>query len=128
MAGLALTAFQADMAKNIEHQLGSLRETFVAWFFASIGLVVNPHFLYDNLRAILSVTMFLFVLKLLSGFLPLWTLSHRWRKSSPKSLIEESMHMSWILAHTSEFGFVLASKGTSWRVISRHVYLLLVGT
>merc|ERR1712070_914871 len=32
-----------------------------------------------------------------------------------------------ILAHISEFGFVLAAKGTSWGVLSRHVYLLLVG-
>merc|ERR1712070_371456 len=32
-----------------------------------------------------------------------------------------------ILAHISEFGFVLASKGVSWGLLSRHAYLLLVG-
>ncbi|CAE8593309.1 unnamed protein product, partial [Polarella glacialis] len=112
-----------DLALRTLQQLAGLKETFVALFFASIGLVVSPRFLYDNLGAMLSVVAFTFILKMLAGFFPLWLLSRRGSQSPALT----AMRCSWVLAHVSEFGFVLAAKGVSWGVLSRHVYLLLVG-
>ena len=123
VAGLVLTSASKPLSQRAEQCVGGLKDTFVAWFFASIGLVVNPRFLFDNLRGVLSVAMFIFIMKLMTGFLPLWLLAER---RSPTPALS-ALRASWILAHISEFGFVLASKGSGYGVLSRHVYLLLVG-
>jgi len=123
LAGFALRTFSREVSNRAEHTIGGLRDTFVAWFFASIGLVVNPYFLLDNMRSMLSVVVFIFVLKLVTGWLPLWLFSAR-GSAAPAF---DAFRASWILAHVSEFGFVLASKGKAWGVLSRHVYLLLIG-
>merc|ERR1719401_688188 len=83
LGGLALNAFSKEVGLRTEHLVGTVKDTFVAWFFASIGLVVNPWFLLDNLQAMLSVVAFIFVLKLLTGFLPLWLLAERGRPGRP---------------------------------------------
>eukprot|EP00933_Yihiella_yeosuensis_P003144 TRINITY_DN10560_c1_g1_i1.p1 TRINITY_DN10560_c1_g1~~TRINITY_DN10560_c1_g1_i1.p1 ORF type:complete len:676 (-),score=118.05 TRINITY_DN10560_c1_g1_i1:483-2210(-) len=123
LGGLAIRANSEDLGHRTFKQLLGLKETFVALFFASIGLVVSPHFLFDNLGAMLSVVAFTFILKLVSGFVPLWLLAPQGSQSPALSAIRAS----WVLAHVSEFGFVLAAKGAAWGALSRHVYLLLVG-
>lgn len=123
LAGFVLTSCSGELGRRAEHAIAGVRDTFVAWFFASIGLVVNPYFMLDNWQAMLSVVILVFVLKLVTGFLPLWLLSPR--GTHRRALA--AFRASWILAHISEFGFVLASKGQAWGVLSRHVYLLLIG-
>jgi len=124
LAGLTLRNLWPDVGIRMEHHMEALKDTFVAWFFASIGLVVNPMFLWDNLLAVLTVVMIIFVLKLVTGFLPLWLVSG---SCLSHASVLAALRTSWILAHVSEFGFVLASKCYGWGVFSRHVYLLLVG-
>jgi len=123
MAGLMMKMKSPAVADRAEHLIGVVKDCFVAWFFASIGLVIPPLFLLDNLRIILSVGTIFFLLKLITGFAPLVLLVR-----GSKSPVMQSLRTSWILAHISEFGFVLASKGEKWGLISRHVYLLLLGT
>merc|ERR1712048_1120631 len=122
-AGISLTSFSHDVAERAERRLGGLKDTFAALFFASIGLVVNGRFLLDNLGAILSVVVFIFILKTVTAYLPLRALAAR-GSSAP---MLTALRVACILAHVGEFGFVLAAKGSSWGVLTRHVYLLLVG-
>eukprot|EP00971_Amphidinium_carterae_P306603 6092717-Amphidinium_carterae.1 len=122
-AGLLLRSFSSDAAERALHRLGGLRDAFTALFFASIGLVVNAKFLVENFAAVLSVVVFLFILKVITGFVPLWLLSGQ---TSPTPAVT-AFRVSFILAHVSEFGFVLAARGSAWGVLPKHVYLLVIG-
>jgi len=122
-AGLLLRSFSADAAERALHRLGGLRDAFTALFFASIGLVVNAKFLVENIAAVLSVVVFLFILKVITAVVPLWLLAG---KTSPTPAVT-AFRVSFILAHVSEFGFVLAARGSAWGVLPKHVYLLVIG-
>jgi len=123
VAGLSLASLSPEVAKRAEHRLGGLKDVFAALFFGSIGFVVNARFLYDNLSAIISVVIFVFVLKAATAFLPLWLLATR--KLPAPGLT--ALRLCCTLAHVGEFGFVLAARGSTLGVLSRHVYLLLIG-
>eukprot|EP00929_Paragymnodinium_shiwhaense_P057653 TRINITY_DN28861_c0_g1_i1.p1 TRINITY_DN28861_c0_g1~~TRINITY_DN28861_c0_g1_i1.p1 ORF type:complete len:851 (+),score=137.26 TRINITY_DN28861_c0_g1_i1:192-2744(+) len=123
VAGLTLKSFAGKVADRAERRLAGMRDVLVAFFFAAVGLVVNVAFLIDNLGALLSVVAFVFISKTFTSYLSL-----RWiavSEFSNPSLT--ALRVSFILAHIGEFGFVLAAKGSKWGVLSRHVYLLLMG-
>jgi CPA2 family monovalent cation:H+ antiporter-2 len=122
-AGLAFASLIPEIAERVERHLRGLKDSLAALFFASIGLVINGRFLLDNLAAILSVATFLFVLKTLTAYLPLRLIAARGLPAAGLTAIR----VAAITAHVGEFGFVLAAKGTKLGVLSRHVYLLLVG-
>lgn len=112
--------FLLPMSKeHVEHTISPLSSFFGMLFFGSIGLVVHPFFLYDNTFAILSVAAWLLISKLFLGHACLMLMRVERR---------ESMAMSLRLAHVGEFGFIFASKGMAWDILSRHVYLLLLGS
>lgn len=98
--------------------ISPLRSYFGVLFFGAIGLVVRPKFLWDNTFAVVSVALWLLVSKLFAGGLCMIACGVNRHDATVLSLR---------LAHVGEFGFVFASKGRSWGVLSRHVYLLLVG-
>lgn len=124
VGGVALSTLSPELAERALEQLTSVKHFFVSLFFGSIGLVVSPRFLLDNLVAVLSVVAFVFLVKLFTGFLPLWLLASR--SVTARSALT-ALRISWVLAHVGEFGFVLAAKGAAWGALSRHVYLLLIG-
>lgn len=119
LAGALLTALSRDVAGRALQRLCGLRDVLAALFFASMGLVVNWRFLLDNLPAILSVVVFVSLLKFSAVMLSL---------SIAASPAHFRLRSACILAHVGEFGFILAAKGSTWGALSRHVYLLLVGT
>lgn len=123
VAGLLLSSVSHDASERALHMLVPLKDFFAALFFASIGLVVNGRFLIDNFAAVLSVVGFVFVLKIFTAFPPIRLLASG---SSPSPSLM-ALRVSCVLAHVGEFGFVLAAKGAALGVLSRHVYLLLVG-
>eukprot|EP00928_Gymnodinium_smaydae_P037333 TRINITY_DN25938_c0_g1_i2.p1 TRINITY_DN25938_c0_g1~~TRINITY_DN25938_c0_g1_i2.p1 ORF type:complete len:299 (+),score=49.71 TRINITY_DN25938_c0_g1_i2:261-1157(+) len=123
IAGVILTLFSEQVAERAGQRIGGLKDFFAALFFASIGLVINGRFLFDNLAAILSVVGYLFVLKTVTLFVPLRAIA----TAGSTSPAITSFRVAAILAHVGEFGFIFAAKGESWDVLPRHVYLLLVG-
>eukprot|EP00397_Hematodinium_sp_SG-2012_P017031 GEMP01017398.1.p1 GENE.GEMP01017398.1~~GEMP01017398.1.p1 ORF type:complete len:733 (+),score=124.53 GEMP01017398.1:109-2307(+) len=104
--------------ENSDSMIVPLRRFFGVLFFGSIGLVVYPLFLWDNTFAVVTVSLWLLISKLFIGAACLISCG-----VSKK----DSMVLSLRLAHVGEFGFLFASKGRSWGILSRHVYLLLVG-
>jgi len=123
LAGMLISSLSHDVAMRTLGRLGGFKDVFAALFFSSVGLVVSWRFLLDNIFAILSVVVFVFILKIFTSFFPLRLLATRTLPSPGLT----ALRLSCILAHVGEFGFVLAARAARLTAISRHVYLLLVG-
>jgi len=123
IAGQSVSSLSCEVAERANQRLRSMKDILSALFFGSIGLVVSWRFLLDNILAILSVVWFILVLKIATAFLPLRLLAARGFESPAMT----SFRVACILAHVGEFGIVLAARGSSLGVLSRHVHLLLVG-
>jgi CPA2 family monovalent cation:H+ antiporter-2 len=96
-----------------------LRDVFAALFFAAIGMLIDPHFLWNNLELILGLVCLVFVGK----FLIVTPLVKVFRYPLKTAII-----VGLGLTQIGEFSFVLASEGQALGLVSRRVYLLILGT
>lgn len=96
-----------------------IRDIFATLFFAAVGMLIDPIFIWSNLELILGLVALVFVGK----FLIVTLLVRAFRYSLKTSLI-----IGLGLAQIGEFSFVLASKGQVLGLVSRRVYLLILGT
>ncbi|MDX2229101.1 MAG: cation:proton antiporter [Leptolyngbyaceae cyanobacterium bins.349] len=96
-----------------------LRDIFASLFFAAIGMLIDPTFLWNNLELILGLVALVFVGK----FLIITPLIRLFGYSLKTALIT-----GLGLAQIGEFSFVLASEGQALGLVSRRVYLLILGT
>jgi CPA2 family monovalent cation:H+ antiporter-2 len=96
-----------------------IRDIFATLFFAAIGMLIDPLFIWNNLELILGLVALVFVGK----FLIITPLVRAFGYSLKTSLI-----VGLGLAQIGEFSFVLASKGQVLGLVSRRVYLLILGT
>ncbi|MCS6960816.1 MAG: cation:proton antiporter [Pseudanabaenaceae cyanobacterium SKYGB_i_bin29] len=96
-----------------------LRNVFAALFFAAVGMLIDPLFLWDNLDLILGLVAIVMVGKFLI-VVPLV----RWFGYPPQVAVIAGLS----LAQIGEFSFVLASEGQKLGLVSRRVYLLIAGT
>jgi len=92
---------------------------FAALFFAAVGMLIDPVFLWNNLELILGLVFLVFVGK----FLIVTPLVRAFGYSIKTAII-----VGLGLAQIGEFSFVLASEGQALGLVSRRVYLLIVGT
>ena len=117
VAGLMISEVEyADETLTI---VEPLRDVFASLFFASIGMLIDPVFLWQNLDLILGLVALVF----LGKFLIITPLVKLFRYPLKTALIA-----GLGLAQIGEFSFVLASEGQVLGLVSRHVYLLIVGT
>ena len=96
-----------------------IRDIFATLFFAAVGMLIDPVFIWNNLELILGLVALVFVGK----FLIITPLVRAFGYSLKTSLI-----VGLGLAQIGEFSFVLASKGQVLGLVSRRVYLLILGT
>ncbi|QZZ19761.1 cation:proton antiporter [Leptothermofonsia sichuanensis E412] len=96
-----------------------LRDIFASLFFAAIGMLIDPVFLWNNLELILGLVALVFVGK----FLIVTPLVMLFRYP-----LKTALTAGLGLAQIGEFSFVLASEGQSLGLVSRRVYLLILGT
>ena len=117
VAGLMIS--EAEYADQTLTYVEPVRDIFAALFFASIGMLIDPIFLWNNLELILGLVAIVFVGKLLI----ITPLVRLFRYPLKTALIA-----GLGLAQIGEFSFVLASEGLSLGLVSRRVYLLILGT
>ncbi len=117
VAGLMIS--EVEYADQTLTYVEPLRDTFAALFFASIGMLIDPLFLWQNLEVILGLVTLVFIGK----FLIVTPLVTTFRYPIKTALIT-----GLGLAQIGEFSFVLASEGQTLGIISRTVYLLILGT
>ncbi|MEB3291894.1 MAG: cation:proton antiporter, partial [Synechococcales bacterium] len=117
VAGLMIS--EAEYADETLTYVEPLRDIFASIFFVSIGMLIDPTFLWQNLELILGLVALVFVGK----FLVITPLVCLFRYPLKTALIS-----GLGLAQIGEFSFVLASEGQALGLVSRRVYLLILGT
>ena len=117
VAGLMIS--EVEYADQTLAYVEPLRDVFAALFFAAIGMLIDPHFLWNNLELILGLVCLVFVGK----FLIITPLVKVFRYRLKTAII-----VGLGLTQIGEFSFVLASEGQALGLVSRRVYLLILGT
>lgn len=117
VAGLMIS--EVEYADQTLTYVESLRDIFASLFFVSIGMLIDPLFLWNNLELILGLV----ALVLISKFLIITPLVMLFRYPLKTALI-----VGLGLSQIGEFSFVLASEGRALGLVSRHIYLLILGT
>lgn len=117
VAGLMIS--EVEYADQTLTYVEPLRDIFASLFFASIGMLIDPVFLWNNLELILGLVALVFIGK----FLIITPLVKLFRYPLKTALI-----VGFGLAQIGEFSFVLASEGQALGLVSRHIYLLILGT
>jgi monovalent cation:H+ antiporter-2, CPA2 family len=117
IAGLMIS--EVEYADQTLTYVEPIRDIFATLFFAAIGMLIDPLFIWNNLELILGLVALVFFGK----FLIVTPLVKLFRYPLKTSLI-----VGLGLAQIGEFSFVLASKGQALGLVSRRVYLLILGT
>ena len=121
---LALGAFVAGVVVSespLSHQVGAdifpFRESFAVLFFVSIGMLVNPSYLLNNIGSILALTALIVLGKalvtLLMGAVLPW--------SALTTLV-----LAAGLSQIGEFSFILGQEGLSLGLLERDQYSLIL--
>jgi monovalent cation:H+ antiporter-2, CPA2 family len=121
---LALGAFVAGIVVSespLSHQVGAdvlpFRDAFAVLFFVSIGMLVNPSYLLNNIGEILALTALIVLGKalvtLLMGAVLPW--------SALTTLV-----LSAGLSQIGEFSFILGQEGLSLGLLERDQYSLIL--
>lgn len=117
IAGLMIS--EVEYADQTLTYVEPIRDIFASLFFAAIGMLIDPGFIWHNLELILGLVALVFIGK----FLIVTPLVRAFGYSLKTAIIA-----GLGLAQIGEFSFVLASKGQALGLVSRRVYLLLLGT
>jgi monovalent cation:H+ antiporter-2, CPA2 family len=117
VAGLMIS--EVEYADQTLTYVEPIRDVFAALFFAAIGMLIDPVFLWNNLELILGLVFLAFVGK----FVIITPIVKIFGYPLKTALIA-----GLGLAQIGEFSFVLASEGQALGLVSRRVYLLLLGT
>lgn len=117
VAGLMIS--EVEYADQTLTYVEPLRDIFATLFFVAIGMLIDPVFLWQNLELILGLVALVWVGK----FLIVTPLVKAFGYSLKTALLA-----GLGLAQIGEFSFVLASEGQSLGLVSRRVYLLILGT
>ena len=114
-----LTISEIDYADRALAKVIPLRDTFASLFFASIGMLIDPHILWQNLGVILGLVVLIMLGKAILVFPIIWQFGY-----SFKTAVISALGLNQI----GEFSFVLALVGYELGFITQEKYLLLIGT
>ncbi|MCC7130702.1 MAG: cation:proton antiporter [Anaerolineae bacterium] len=121
---LALGAFIAGAIvsqSHLSHQVGAdvftIREAFSVLFFVSVGMLVNPIFLWQNLGKVLALTLLVVVGKLLIVILLGTFFPH-----PAKTFLVIAVGLSQI----GEFSFILGQGGLGLKLLETDQYSLIL--
>ena len=101
----------------VHEHLHPLRVLFVALFFSSIGMLIQPAFLWQNLEIILIVVSIVLLLKTVLNAAILRVFGERWR---------DSFYSGALLSQIGEFSFVLAAVAVQSAIIGERSHQLIV--
>ena len=116
-AGLMITA--SPYAEKAVQNLEQIRNIFAALFMVSIGLIMNPRFLWTHIDILLFSLLMVVVLK--AGLVGIVV-----RSFGYSGAVSAEVGLS--LAQVGEFAFILLSRASTTGLIEKKLYLLLLGT
>jgi CPA2 family monovalent cation:H+ antiporter-2 len=107
----------ARETKWIHESLFSFRVLLLALFFVSVGMLIEPQFLWDNLGMILVLLAAILLTNTILNMLILRALGRSWR---------DSLYGGATLAQIGEFSFVLAAVGRQVGLIEDFGYQMTI--
>lgn len=113
IAGLLIS--QSAFARQALANIVPLRDTFVAIFFISLGMLADLRFVVENIAVIAIVVAVIIVAKFIICSLIPWFFGY-----SPKTALFTGMGLIQI----GEFSFILAGMGIASGIISQYLYSL----
>lgn len=117
LAGLLIS--ESDYAHEILGKIISLRDTFVILFFVSVGMMVDPHALFQNLPLLLLALLLIIPVK----FFVFYIISRVFKYKS-----RVSFYIAMGMMQTGEFSFVLAKMGLDQQLISSSLYNVVLAS
>lgn len=117
IAGVALST--TPYAEKTLHDLEPFRNIFTALFLTSIGLIMNPHFLWLHLDVLLLSVLLLILFKTTLIAVVVRAFGYS---------MQVSLTVGVSLAQVGELSFVLLSRASAVDLVERKLYLLLLGT
>ncbi|XP_066370648.1 K(+) efflux antiporter 4-like isoform X3 [Miscanthus floridulus] len=108
-----------DLAQHTLEQIEPIRNFFAALFLASIGMLINVHFLWNHVDILLAAVILVITVKTFVVAIVVKGFGY----SNKTSLL-----VGMSLAQIGEFAFVLLSRASSIHLIEGKLYLLLLGT
>ncbi len=122
---LALGAFligaiiaEARPINRIEELVAPLRQLFSSIFFISMGLLVVPMQIWENIGAVLVVTAVMIFFKVVNGTVGCLLIGEKPR---------DSLRIGLGLAQVAEFAFIIAAIGTELELTQRPIFQIAVG-
>jgi len=117
VAGLMIS--EVEYSDQTLDYVEPLRDICAAAFFVSIGILIDPVFLWHNLPLILGLVSLVLIGKfiIISPIVVLF-----------KYPLKTAIIAGLGLAQIGEFSFVLADEGRDFSLISEKVYMLILGT
>ena len=115
VAGILISSARATIW--VHKSLHAFRVVFVALFFVSIGMLMDLHFLQQN---VLTIIMFVLLVFLVNNFINAITIrifGENWRNS---------IYTGAILAQIGEFSFILGATGYTMGMITEYTYQLII--
>ena len=117
VAGLLVS--QSAFARQALANIVPLRDTFVAIFFISLGMLVEPRFVASNIAVIAIIVAVIIVAKFIICFLVPWFSGHSFKTA---------LFVGAGLIQIGEFSFILAGMGIESGIISPYLYSLTLGS
>lgn len=117
VAGVMIST--TDLAEHTMQQVDPIRNLFGALFMVSIGMIMNPAFLWKHLDILLASVILVVVSKTIVVALVVRCFGYSSRTAVTVGLS---------LAQIGEFAFVLLGRASNLHLLQKRVYLLLLGT
>jgi len=121
---LALGAFlagvlvaESDLSHQVVGETLPFRDLFAGLFFVSVGMLVDPRFVLDNLPLVLIVIALIVLVK--GGLVALITALFRYRPGT-------AVMTGIVLAQSAEFSFLLARVGTEVGAVGTTAFSLML--
>uniref|UniRef100_A0A1J3GN31 K(+) efflux antiporter 6 n=1 Tax=Noccaea caerulescens TaxID=107243 RepID=A0A1J3GN31_NOCCA len=108
-----------DLAEHTLEQIEPIRNLFAALFLASIGMLINVHFLWTHVDILLASVILVIIIKTTI----VTTVVKGFGYNNKTALL-----VGISLAQIGEFAFVLLSRASNLHLIEGKLYLLLLGT
>ncbi|RVT76729.1 sodium:proton antiporter [Flavobacterium sufflavum] len=108
---------ETTQAEHIEHLVKPVKDLFGAVFFVSVGMLINPHTLYEYALPVMILTFVTIFGQSISSTLGAII------SGQP---LKQSVQTGMSLAQIGEFSFIIATLGMSMNVTSNFLYPVVV--
>ena len=115
LAGLMIS--ESEYSHNAFGHLIPFKDTFSSFFFVSIGMLLDLHFVTDNIWMVVFSVLLVIVIKTFVGGGTAFLLGHTFRGTVVVGLA---------LSQVGEFSFLLAKLGLDYKIIPNNFYQLFL--